>query len=172
MTETTETNAPPCQCPIPEVGTEWFWCDTHQCRKSPSMRQSCATNVQAFTAWQEGRGPGRVVTGTPQVSRPASAPPGNQHWWRLLPRFVTALMKHAQDWFRKCSRREIHDRLAICQTCTQFTGTACAECGCPVNLEKRFRNKLAWRSESCPQGKWPALSRTRWGKPPQPPHET
>jgi len=153
-----------CQCPAPPEGTEWFWCDRHQCRKSAGMQRQCATNLASFTAWQQGRGTGQVVTATtpvPSMKEKASAP---REWsWRSVKHFVRALLKHAGDWFRKCSRKEIQARLAICEQCDQYTGTACAKCGCRVNLEKRFLNKLAWRSEACPLGKWPALSAHRWG---------
>jgi|GEM_PF-2194063 len=152
-----------CRCAPPAAGTPWFWCDPHQCKKNGNQQRQCATHSAAFAAWQQGKGPGQGVL----VPRPAISPPvkpvAPRDWsWRSLKQFTRALLKHARDWFRKCTRTEVQDRLAICQTCDQYTGTACAQCGCRVNLEKRFRNKLAWRSEACPLGKWPALSAHRW----------
>jgi len=79
--------------------------------------------------------------------------------------FTRAIAKHTADFFHRCSKREIEERLAICQTCPFFDGQAYTKCGCPAGRDNRWRNKLAWRSEACPVGKWPALS---WwaGKPP------
>lgn len=159
-----EPTTPDCRCPAPAEGTGWFWCDPHQCRKSADLQRLCSTSPAARLSWQRGNGPGQGVA----IPRPAPVPEkpvAPKEWsWRSLKHFYRALVKHARDWFRKCSRKEIQARLAICETCDQYTGTACAQCGCRVNLEKRFRNKLAWRSESCPLGKWPALSSHRWGR--------
>jgi len=157
-----------CRCSAPATETSWFWCDLHQCRKSAAMQRQCATSPAAHAAWSAGRGPGqRPAVSSGIGTAPAAAPPhpplaGS---WKSIAHFTRALLKHARDWFRKCSQREIQQRLDICKTCDQFTGTACAQCGCRVNLEQRFRNKLAWRSEACPLGKWPALSKTRWSRP-------
>lgn len=158
-----ETTSADCQCPIPPEGTEWFWCDSHQCRKSVHLQKLCATNPSARLGWEQGKGPGQGVAiptpGTPIKIKPVAS---GKWSWSILKRFTTALVKHAGDWFRKCSRKEIQTRLEICKQCEHFTGTACAQCGCRVNLETRFLNKLAWRSESCPLGKWPSLSHRRW----------
>jgi len=152
----------PCHCPQPAEGASHFWCDVHQCRKTAAMQQQCAGNAQLRSAWEAGHGPGQVLPAVKTIASqgvPVSAI-RQQSRWRVV-RFAQALWKHAGDWFRKCSRKEIEQRLAICRQCDQFSGTACVRCGCPVNLEKRFRNKLAWRSESCPLGKWPALNTLR-----------
>lgn len=39
-------------------------------------------------------------------------------------------------------------RLAICQSCDQWTGTSCKLCGCFVKLKVRIPE------EKCPAGKW------------------
>jgi len=166
MTET----LPPvtgCRCPVPAVEAPWFWCDPHQCKKSAGMQRQCAASPAAFAAWSQGRGPGQGVAAAVRPAVVTETPTRSPRtWsWKSIAHFARALVKHARDWFRKCSQREIQARLAICKTCDQFTGTACAQCGCRVNLEQRFRNKLAWRSEACPLGKWPALAKTRWSRP-------
>lgn len=69
-------------------------------------------------------------------------------------RFITALTRHAADGMRKCSEEEVNERLAICQDCSSFDGDRCKECGCQCNERRLFLNKLAWRSEVCPLGKW------------------
>jgi len=150
-----------CHCSPPVSGHIWFWCDPHQCRKNAEMQRSCAVNPAAHAAWNAGRGPGQRPAVSSGIEAVPADPPHPPVTWsrKSLIHFAQALVKHARDWFRKCSRREIQNRLEICHTCDQFTGTACAQCGCRVNLEKRFRNKLAWRSEQCPLEKWPALTR-------------
>ena len=146
-----------CRCPALPEGQHWFWCDAHQCKKSGEMRRQCELDRVAFQAWSDGRGPGQTVVrnqpAAPIKIKPPEKRPARGSVWQ----FFRALIKHARDWFRKCSRKEIRQRLDICKTCDQITGSACAHCGCTLNLEKRFLNKLAWRSESCPLGKWPAL---------------
>ena len=149
-----------CRCPALPEGTSVFWCERHQCRKSAAMQQRCVSNSAAYQAWEAGRGPGQgsaIVSPLERSSLPKTSPPAPAGVFGRIRHFFQALVKHARDWFRKCSRKEIAHRLSICQTCEKFTGTACSQCGCRVNLEKRFLNKLAWRSETCPLGKWPAL---------------
>lgn len=69
-------------------------------------------------------------------------------------RFIRALTRHAADGLRKCSQEQVNERLAICRGCPEFVGDRCQECGCHCNERRIFLNKLAWRSESCPLGKW------------------
>jgi len=69
-------------------------------------------------------------------------------------RFVAALTRHAADGLRRCSQEQVNERLAICQNCPEFAGDRCRECGCHCNERRVFLNKLAWRSEVCPLGKW------------------
>lgn len=68
--------------------------------------------------------------------------------------FASALAVHAGDGFAKRTRAEIHDLLAACRECEHFTGDSCAKCGCTVAADEVLFNKLAWRSEKCPEGKW------------------
>ena len=69
-------------------------------------------------------------------------------------RFIAALTRHAADGLRKCSQEQVNERLAICQACPAFAGDRCQECTCRCNERRVFLNKLAWRSEVCPLGKW------------------
>jgi hypothetical protein len=124
------------------------------------MQTACASDAAAHAAWSAGHGPGQNVVPEPPPPRAGlQALDDSRPRWR---RFLAALLKHAGDWFRKCSSREIEARLAICRACDQFLDEVCQKCGCPVSRERRFRNKLAWRTEACPLGKWPALSERRW----------
>ena len=51
-------------------------------------------------------------------------------------------------------------RLAICKRCPLFDGSICrhADCGCRISQQRKFLNKLAWADQSCPLGKWTAVS--------------
>jgi len=44
----------------------------------------------------------------------------------------------------------IATRLAICQTCDQFTGSNCKLCGCSCNNSANWTNKLAHPASTCP----------------------
>lgn len=77
--------------------------------------------------------------------------------------FGKALLNHAADGFQKRTKEEIEQILdKHCSKCTIqqggfFDNGVCthADCGCSVSREEVFFNKLAWRSEKCPIGKWP-----------------
>lgn len=69
--------------------------------------------------------------------------------------FTQALANHASDGMTRCSSEEIDARLQVCQQCPAFTGSHCRECGCACSAQSKFFNKLAWRSETCPLGRWP-----------------
>lgn len=84
--------------------------------------------------------------------------------------FAGALVGHVKDGMTKCSEDEIQARLAVCQSCPSFTGSHCKECGCACSAQSRFFNKLAWRSESCPLGKWSESDPSAEGT--DPPNET
>ena len=98
------------------------------------------------------------VAAPPAEVRPAAQPAVAEADTPLLAgqawRFVKALTRHAADGLRKCTQEEVNHRLSICQLCPAFTGDRCRECGCRCNERKAFLNKLAWRSEGCPLGKW------------------
>jgi hypothetical protein len=72
-------------------------------------------------------------------------------------RFGQALVNHAVDGFEKRSKEEIDYILTThCHQCPFFGNAHCNHpgCGCNVNNEEKFLNKLAWASESCPAGHW------------------
>lgn len=74
---------------------------------------------------------------------------------RLAWTFTRALARHAADGCRRRTKREIAKLAAICETCDKFDGRVCTSCGCGCSAENLFLNKLAWRSEQCPENKWP-----------------
>jgi hypothetical protein len=79
--------------------------------------------------------------------------------------FGEALTRHIGDGLKTRTTEEINELLVICQggrgsdgvlreKCEHFINGACNQCGCPIRQSKKFFNKLAWRSEHCPVGKW------------------
>lgn len=66
-----------------------------------------------------------------------------------------------QDTFSKhidqaelCSTAEIETRHNICSSCEFFKNNTCDKCGCLLNKDKIYMNKLAIKTQSCPIGKW------------------
>lgn len=94
----------------------------------------------------------QVVTPSPILPR-APAPPALTLLQQVTT-FVSALKEHVKDGMVRCEQAEIEARLAICQSCPQFSGNHCGKCGCSCSGRSTFFNKLAWRSEKCPDGKW------------------
>ena len=68
--------------------------------------------------------------------------------------FSKAIIRHAADKFAKCDELEIQSRLSICEICPKLQNGWCTVCGCACQGEGVFLNKLAWKSEKCPEGKW------------------
>jgi len=73
--------------------------------------------------------------------------------------FASALARHAWGGFAVRTPEEIEGRLAICQDCEFRSGDGdslnCTKCGCQCAASSEiFLNKLAWKSEKCPEGKW------------------
>jgi len=124
---------------------------------------------------------GVVIRHACPVSRPAEPvappprPPGR------LVRFVYALIRHAVNLFRWRTPWEIAELHTICKACPFYqpspeptppawwqrllritpTEGWCQKCGCGCGSIAAWLNKLAWRSEKCPEGKWHAT--TLWG---------
>ncbi len=92
--------------------------------------------------------------------------------------FLLAFLRHALNLFRRRTPWEIVELHAICRGCDYYRPSkrqstrswwqrllriepaegACGKCGCAVDRRGTWLNKLAWRSEKCPEGKWPATS--------------
>lgn len=81
-----------------------------------------------------------------------------------LANFTKAAISHAINGSPTCSQEQIDDRISICRTCPYFIKNAenngetgiCGHmgCGCNINTEVKYLNKLAWRDSDCPIGKW------------------
>ena len=70
--------------------------------------------------------------------------------------FAKAMASHAASGFKRCTKKEIHKRLAICQQCPLLVDSRCTHqhCGCRINDQEVLLNKLALKSETCPESKW------------------
>lgn len=70
--------------------------------------------------------------------------------------FTLATIKHVSKGIPTCTDEQIQKRLAICKECVYFTGSNCIHkrCGCNINDQQRFLNKLAWADQECPDGRW------------------
>jgi len=70
--------------------------------------------------------------------------------------FFKSLMFHLSRGMPKSSQKEIDYRFDICGRCESFDkqNSQCMQCGCNLSRKKVFLNKLAWKDQQCPLGKW------------------
>lgn len=70
--------------------------------------------------------------------------------------FTVAAIAHFVRGNPTCTQEEIDYRFNICSKCSLFNGVSCADkrCGCNINDQQIYLNKLAWSDQSCPQDKW------------------
>lgn len=80
-------------------------------------------------------------------------------WVKLgqVAKFAVAYANHYAAGKPKCSQRQIDERLAICEQCPHLKGHHCSLCGCNCKGNGKFINKLAWRDQTCPDGRWGAV---------------
>lgn len=71
-------------------------------------------------------------------------------------KFLKSLLWHIYAGFPKSSQKQIDYRMNICEKCEMFDSknSQCLVCGCNVNRQKIFMNKLAWADQECPLQKW------------------
>lgn len=52
--------------------------------------------------------------------------------------------------------QEVEKLRSICRDCDYFNGSICTHkrCGCLVLTPSMFGDKLAWTTETCPDGRW------------------
>jgi hypothetical protein len=53
-----------------------------------------------------------------------------------------------------CSSEQIESRYKVCQACEYFIENSCSQCGCRVVRNAEFKNKLFFKNQECPIGKW------------------
>lgn len=70
--------------------------------------------------------------------------------------FSKHLAWHIGNGMPKSTQDEIDKRYAICKSCSSFDekNNECTVCGCNVNNQKIFMNKLAWKDSQCPLNRW------------------
>jgi len=68
--------------------------------------------------------------------------------------FAGAMVRWAGSGFKRCPKKQISERLAICQSCPHLVDNHCQLCGCACIETNQLMNKLALASEACPLGKW------------------
>lgn len=68
--------------------------------------------------------------------------------------FAIAYANHYAAGKPKCSQAQIDERLAICEACEHLERGHCKLCGCACKGNGKFVNKLAWRDQTCPDGRW------------------
>jgi hypothetical protein len=74
--------------------------------------------------------------------------------------FTQAAVQHVAAGMPTCTEDEIAARHDVCLKCEHLTDGGCALCGCPVSRAAGYFSKLAWADQSCPAGKWGAVSRS------------
>ena len=76
--------------------------------------------------------------------------------FKKIKNFTKSLTNHLKKGMPKSSQELIDKRYEICVSCSSFDkqNSECSICGCNVNTEKVFMNKLAWEDSSCPLNKW------------------
>lgn len=87
---------------------------------------------------------------------------------RRIGNFSRAAIAHAMNGAPTCTDEEIAARHAICQGCELYKPDEQApdvgvcthrDCGCTIQMGRRFVTKLGWRDQTCPLGKWPELDK-------------
>lgn len=70
--------------------------------------------------------------------------------------FLKSLFWHIYSGCPKSSQDLINYRYNICLFCDYFNHSdqECLQCGCNINNQKKFMNKLAWLDQKCPIDKW------------------
>ena len=58
---------------------------------------------------------------------------------------------------KKCSIEQIDYRYQICSSCEFYKNNTCEKCGCHAVRDQVYMNKLAWKDQECPIGKWKAI---------------
>lgn len=152
------------QCQLVAEG-ERAWCAVclQPFRYTPVARRATAGDVS------------RVRRACPGLPAPAAEQPQPPPLAKRMANAARAVSKRARSQGPPCTDAQIAERNAICLACELFRRDSpdtpdgiCThtDCGCPISPRRRFRNKAAWSSETCPLGKWPQLARDPTDQPP------
>lgn len=139
-----------CECPL--AG----YCNRHKVEKSNHLHKLCQNHTGYFEMWEACQGPGQQNVDcdkAPEVTTPSQAPDPNHTLpskIQMAKNYASALSAHARSGFQHATTEEQKARLEICKSCEFYIldQDRCAKCGCPL------KSKSAWKSSSCPIGKW------------------
>ncbi len=99
---------------------------------------------RAFDSWKQGQEPG--LKSPPEPSIP----------YKAL-NFTREVLAGRIGMTPTCTQDEIDGRLSLCRECKYYdTRGVCThkKCGCAINNQLKFLNKLAHKAQACPIGKW------------------
>ena len=111
-------------------------------------RAAIAAENSEFAIDDGTNNPGLEETAT--TAAPLGIPPIWIRGWN----FAGAMTRYLASGRKRCTRKQIDKRLAICQACPHLVNDHCRKCGCACNEENKLMNKLALASSRCPIGKW------------------
>jgi len=87
-----------------------------------------------------------------------------------LTNFSSAVIRDVTTGMQRCTDEEMDARLEICQgnpekdieRCPFYneSDSSCLKCGCQLSRKRIYLNKIAWKSESCPDNppRWTKLT--------------
>ena len=75
-------------------------------------------------------------------------------WWNT----EYIVDKTQQQKSDQCSQEQIDQRMRICEGCEFYQNNQCLKCGCSLNREQNYKNKLYSAKQTCPVGKWGAIA--------------
>jgi hypothetical protein len=85
----------------------------------------------------------------------------NPNIFKRIANFTYAFSEHLYKGMPTVSQEQLDERLKICKECPLFkqqglVGGICTHenCGCNIQDEIVFLNKIAWADQRCPIGKW------------------
>ena len=132
-------NCRPCDCAASG------FCARHKMSKSDMLHALCRNDAEQRATWDYVTTTGR----SPHGDVPSAA--------RRVVNFGLASIRHFFSGQGTRTDEEIEAILEICHACPSglFNGSFCESlaCGCFLNKKKHF-SKIAWKSESCPEGHW------------------
>jgi hypothetical protein len=94
--------------------------------------------------------------------------PGPPNLARKLYNFSVASIGHFIRGNPTCTQEEIDERLTVCKGCELYRPSMVNEdtgicthstCGCNINSDVVYLNKLAWADQECPLKKWCKIER-------------
>ena len=57
-----------------------------------------------------------------------------------------------------CSEEQIEQRYNICSSCEFLENNSCMKCGCLLNRDRIYNNKLSHKNQVCPINRWGKIS--------------